>query len=123
MAAGRDIVMLKKNKRFLVSKQEWIRRTRFLLGKSKAEAKISWTHATKGIEDDVVYGIWKGELNVLQWPAKADTEWGRLTDAMNAMRLTNEHLNRASSVMNRAASEVSAIELAGDDWGEFNLAG
>ena len=122
MAAGRDIVMLKKNKRFLVSKQEWMRRTRFLLGKSKAEAKISWTHATKGIEDDVVYGIWKGELNVLQWPAKADTEWGRLTDAMNAMRLTNDTLNRASSVMNRAASDGGEW-LAGDDWGEFNLAG
>ena len=90
------IIVWQKDKRYMVPKHVWIQRLRFVFGKSKVEAQISWTHAEK-VETDsgIEYGWWKGKLAKRQWGAKAEKEWLKFKEESKDRRHNNKMLNRA----------------------------
>lgn len=96
MARARAIVVVTKDSRYMVPKHIWIQRIRFVFGKGRVEAQISWTHAEKVFdENDIEYGMWKGKINKYQWPAEAEKEWQQLNQRKNQKWRFDKKLNRA----------------------------
>ena len=80
---------------FLLDKQEWVTQIHRALGKTKAEALISWAHAEKSIEHGphglIEYGIWIGGLNRHQWSPMAEAEWLQNRQELRSAHIFNDH--------------------------------